>query len=91
MGTDFVEFNRDIKSLNSIGNDVSAYLSCYNDGKRGEDKCDADTNKRSMNQIRQKINETRLTYTDAGLATDAVDLSTGINNYSNHENDIQNF
>lgn len=85
MSTDFAAFNRDIKSLNSIGNDVTAYLSCYNDRKRGHDICTDDIHhspKRSMNQIRQKINETRLIYTDAGLATDAVDLSTGINNYT---------
>ena len=90
MSTDFAAFNRDIKSLNSIGNDVTAYLSCYNNGLRGDDICTDDTSdpKRSMNQIRQKINETPLSYTGKDeLATDAADLSNGINNYTDTDYD----
>jgi hypothetical protein len=85
MSTDFAAFNRDIRSLNSIGNNVTVYLSCYNDGKRGDDICDADTNtpQRSMNDIRQAINQTQLTYdNNTDLATDVADLSNGINNYT---------
>jgi hypothetical protein len=90
MSTDFAAFNRDIKSLNSIGNDVTAYLSCYNDGKIGDDICDADTNtpQRSMNVIRQAINQTQLTYgNNTDLATDVADLSNGINNYTDTDYD----
>ena len=90
MSTDFAAFNRDIKSLNSIGNDVTAYLSCYNKRLRGDDICTDDTSdpKRSMNQIRQKINETPLSYTGKDeLATDAADLSNGINNYTDTDYD----
>ena len=86
--TDFAAFNRDIKSLNSIGNYVSAYLSCYNDGKRGDDTCDVDSSNRTMNQIRQAINQTPLSYTGKDeLATDVADLSTGINNYTDTDYD----
>ena len=90
MSTDFAAFNRDIKSLNSIGNNVTAYLSCYNNGLRGDDICTDDTSdpKRSMNQIRQEINETPLSYTGKDeLATDAADLSNGINNYTDTDYD----
>ena len=90
MSTDFAAFNRDIKSLNSIGNDVSAYLSCYNKGLRGEDTCTDDTDdpQRSMNDIRQEINETQLSYTGKDeLATDVADLSNGINNYTDTDYD----
>jgi hypothetical protein len=90
MSTDFAAFNRDIKSLNSIGNDVTAYLSCYNKGLRGEDICTDDTSdpKRSMNQIRQKINQTPLTYgSNTDLATDVADLSNGINNHTDTDYD----
>ena len=90
MSTDFAAFNRDIKSLNSIGNNVTAYLSCYNNGLRGDDICTDDTSdpKRSMNEIRQKINETPLSYTGKDeLATDAADLSNGINNYTDTDYD----
>ena len=86
MSTDFAAFNRDIKSLNSIGNDVTVYLSCYNKGLRGDDICTDDTSdpKRSMNQIRQAINETQLSYdTNVDLQQDVADLSNGINNYTN--------
>ena len=90
MSTDFVAFNRDIKTLNSIGNDVSAYLSCYNKGLRGEDICTDDTSnpQRSMNQIRQAINETQLSYdTNVDLQQDVADLSNGINNYTDTDYD----
>ena len=90
MSTDFAAFNRDVKSLNSIGNDVSAYLSCYNKGLRGEDICTDDTSdpKRSMNDIRNAINQTQLTYgSNTDLATDVADLSTGINNYTDTDYD----
>lgn len=90
MSTDFAAFNRDIKSLNSIGNDVTAYLSCYNKGLRGDDICTDDTSvpKRSMNNIRQAINETQLSYTGKDeLATDVADLSNGINNYTDTDYD----
>lgn len=82
MSTDFAAFNRDVKSLNSIGNNVSAYLTCYNDGKRGDDICDADTNTphRSMNDIRQAINAATITYESKTKFTqDVTDLSNGIN------------
>tara|TARA_A100001035_G_C27700881_1_gene462391 strand:+ start:544 stop:996 length:453 start_codon:yes stop_codon:yes gene_type:complete len=90
MSTDFAAFNRDIKSLNSIGNDVSAYLTCYNDGKRGDDICDADTNtpERSMNQIRQAINDATITYdSKTKFSQDVTDLSDGINNYTDVDYD----
>ena len=90
MSTDFAAFNRDIKSLNSIGNDVTAYLSCYNKGLRGEDICTDDTDdpKRSMNDIRNAINGAILNYdTDIDLATDAADLSNGINKYTDTDYD----
>ena len=90
MSTDFAAFNRDIKSLNSIGNNVTAYLSCYNNGLRGDDICTDDTSdpKRSMNDIRRVINETPLSYTGKDeLATDAADLSNGINNYTDTDYD----
>lgn len=81
--TDFAAFNRDIKSLNSIGNDVSAYLSCYNDGKRGDDTCDVDSSNRTMNVIRQAINNATISYdTNVELRQDVNDLSDGINNYT---------
>ena len=83
MSTDFAAFNRDIKSLNSIGNDVSAYLSCYNDGKRGDDTCDVDSSNRTMNVIRQAINNATISYdTNVELRQDVNDLSDGINNYT---------
>jgi hypothetical protein len=90
MSTDFAAFNRDIKSLNSIGNDVTAYLSCYNKGLRGEDICTDDTSdpQRSMNVIRRAINQKPLTYgSNTDLATDAADLSNGINNYTDTDHD----
>ena len=85
MSTDFAAFNRDIRSLDTTGNNISAYLSCYRNGLRGDDICTDEihhTSPRSMKQIRQAINETQLTYTDTGLETDAADLSNGINNYT---------
>jgi hypothetical protein len=90
MSTDFAAFNRDIKSLNSIGNDVTAYLSCYSKGLRGEDICTDDTSdpQRSMNNIRNAINGAILNYdTDIDLATDVADLSNGINNYTDTDYD----
>jgi hypothetical protein len=90
MSTDFSAFNQDIKNLNSIGNDVSAYLSCYNDRKRGDDTCDADSSNRTMNVIRNAINQTSLTYgNNTELTTDVADLSAGINNYTDTDyNDL---
>ena len=85
MSTNFAAFNQDIKTLNSIGNNVSAYLTCYNDGKRGDDICDADTNTphRSMNDIRQAINAATITYeSKTKFSQDVTDLSNGINNYT---------
>lgn len=90
MSTDFAAFNRDIRSLDTTGNNISAYLSCYRNGLRGDDICDADTNspKWSMNKIRQEINQTPLSYTGKDeLATDAADLSNGINNYTDTDHD----
>ena len=88
--TDFAAFNRDVKSLNSIGNNVSAYLTCYNDGKRGDDICDADTNTphRSMNDIRQALNAATITYEfKTKFSQDVTDLSNGINNYTDTDYD----
>ena len=87
MSTDFAAFNRDVKSLNSIGNNVSAYLSCYRNGLRGDDICTDDTHHtpphRSMNQIRQAINDATITYdSKTKFSQDVTDLSTGINNYT---------
>lgn len=90
MSTDFAAFNQDIKNLNGIGNDVTAYLSCYNEGLRGDDICTDDTSvpKRSMNNIRNAINGAILNYdTDIDLETDAADLSNGINNYTDTDYD----
>lgn len=87
MSTDFAAFNRDVKSLNSIGNNVSAYLSCYRNGLRGDDICTDDTHHtpphRSMNKIRQAINDATITYdSKTKFSQDVTDLSTGINNYT---------
>lgn len=89
MSTDFAAFNRDIRSLNSIGNDVTAYLSCYNKSLRGKDICTDDTSdpQRSMNDIRKAINQKQLTYGNTDLATDVADLSNGINNYTDTDYD----
>jgi len=76
--TDFAAFNADVKTLNTIGETITDYLDCYEDGKRGEDKCDAAD--KSMNDLRDEINKARLTYTNySDFKTDVTDLSTGIN------------
>ena len=84
--TDFAAFNEDVKNLNSIGTKLTNYLDCYKDGKRGEDECDAAD--KSMNDLRNEINEARLTYTNySDFETDVNDLSKGINS-SQDEHEI---
>ena len=88
--TDFAAFNADVKNLNNIGTKLTKYLNCYKDGKRGDDICD-DANKKSMNDLRDEINEARLTYTNYNdFNTDVNDLSTGINNSANEHNTLLN-
>lgn len=89
MSTDFAAFNEDVKNLNSIGTKLTNYLDCYKDGKRGDDTC-ADTNK-SMNDLRNEINEATLTYTNySDFETDVNDLTTGINSSQNEHNALLN-
>lgn len=76
--TDFTAFNEDVKNLNSIGNQLTNYLDCYKDGKRGDDECTAAD--REMNDLRDDINSATLTYTnETDFKADVNDLSTGIN------------
>lgn len=76
MSTDFAAFNADVKNLNNIGTELTKYLNCYKDGKRGGDICDD----KSMNDLRDEINSATLTYTNySDFQTDVNDLSTGIN------------
>ena len=90
MSTDFAAFNQDIKTLNSIGNDVSAYLSCYRKGLRGDDICTDDTHNspnRSMKRIRQAINNATIPYNSiTKFSQDVTDLSTGINSNATTDN-----
>jgi len=87
--TDFAAFNEDVKTLNNIATKLTNYLDCYKDGKRGEDECDAAD--KSMNALRNEINEARLTYTNySDFETDVNDLSTGINSSQNEHNILLN-
>src|SRR6056300_874841 len=79
MSTDFTAFNADVKTLNTISTKITNYLDCYKDGKRGGDICD-DINNKSMNTLRNEINEATLTYTNySDFQDDVNNLSTGIN------------
>ena len=78
--TDFAAFNEDVKNLNTIGTKITNYLDCYKDGKRGDDECDRNDSKKSMNVLRDEINKATLTYTNySDFQADVNDLTTGIN------------
>ena len=88
MSTDFAAFNADVKTLNTIGETITDYLDCYEDGKRGDDECTAD---KSMNDLRDEINKARLTYTNySDFQDDINNLSTGINSSQNEHDTLLN-